>query len=234
MKKNFKYFGITWFLMFMLFNVITFITPNEIMGITRFDKPIFWIGYAFICVLLVAELVVFALACKSDDANKTFLNISYLKLSYIFNITSFFAGLIFMVIPVIPTIIGVIVCLLILALQIVSFMKIHAAIENVSAVSEKVETSTSMMRNLVAEAEVIVKLSTNNEIKDETTKVYEALRYSDYVSSLGLSNIEMEIFQSLKTLKYLVTESKVEEVKKCAQNILHLVEERKVKCKNSK
>ena len=57
MKKNFKYFGITWIVGFILFNAITFLIPNEVFGVTRFDKGVFWIAYALITLSFIAQLM---------------------------------------------------------------------------------------------------------------------------------------------------------------------------------
>jgi hypothetical protein len=57
MKKNFKYFGITWIVGFIIFNAITFLIPNEMFGVTRFDKGVFWIAYGLITLSFIATLI---------------------------------------------------------------------------------------------------------------------------------------------------------------------------------
>ena len=58
MKKNFKYFGVTWIVGFVLFNAVTFLIPNELFGVTRFDKGVFWIAYALITLSFIAQIIV--------------------------------------------------------------------------------------------------------------------------------------------------------------------------------
>ena len=66
MKKNFKYFSITWIVGFVLFNAITFIIPNEVFGVTRFDKGVFWIAYALITLSFIAQLITAYKFVKDD------------------------------------------------------------------------------------------------------------------------------------------------------------------------
>ena len=47
MKSKFKMYVIVWAAVVVLFNVIVFITPNEVAGMSKFGGA-FWVGYAFI------------------------------------------------------------------------------------------------------------------------------------------------------------------------------------------
>lgn len=42
MKKTFKFYAIIWVICLALFNVISFVTPDEIAGISKFSGS-FWI-----------------------------------------------------------------------------------------------------------------------------------------------------------------------------------------------
>ena len=113
MKKNFKYFGITWIVGFVLFNAITFLIPNEVFGVTRFDKGVFWIAYALITLSFIAQLITAYQFIKDDSNEKMFLNIPLLRTGYTAIAVSAIVGLVFMIIPVAPAWIGAIVCLLV-------------------------------------------------------------------------------------------------------------------------
>ena len=43
MKKNFKFYAITWAILLALFNILVFLTPNEAAGMTKFGGA-FWSG----------------------------------------------------------------------------------------------------------------------------------------------------------------------------------------------
>ena len=48
MKKNFKYFATVWVVGVIIFNAITFLIPDKVFDVTRFDKSVFWIAYSLV------------------------------------------------------------------------------------------------------------------------------------------------------------------------------------------
>ena len=54
MKKSLKFYAIVWALCLAVFNVITFVTPNEIGGVSKFCGS-FWGGYIFITVAFIGQ-----------------------------------------------------------------------------------------------------------------------------------------------------------------------------------
>ena len=231
MKKNFKYFGITWIVGFVLFNAITFLIPNKVLGITRFDKPIFWITYALIILSFIAQLITAYKFIKDDDKGKTFLHIPLLRTGYLAVVVSLVVGVVFMVLPVLPAWIGAIVCLLVAGYFIIACVKASAVANVVADIDTKVKTKTSFIRMAIVDAENIMARATTSEIKVETKKVYEALRYSDPMSTVELGDIEREIDNGLKELKQAVVSNDTEKVKNVVINLLLSIKERNSKCK---
>ena len=76
--------------------------------------------------------------------------------------------------------------------------------------------------------------ATTTEIKAETKKVYEALRYSDYVSTPELIKIEVHIEDHLAQLKIAVENEDLEMVQTETNELLLLIKERNSKCKATK
>ena len=231
MKKNFKYFGIVWIVTFILFNAVTFIVPAEIAGINRFEKPVFWISYALICVAFLSQLVSAYVVCNKNRAEKVFLHIPLLKIGYMAVGTSLVVGAVFMIIPVIPTWIGAIVCLLVAGVFIILAVRAIATANIVVAVGAKVARKTEFMRTAVVDAENIMARATTPEIKAETKKVYEALCYSDYMSCAELTKIEIHIEDHIEQLKIAVTNEDLEMVQAEVKELLLLIKERNSKCK---
>ena len=233
MKKNFKYFALIWFASLVIFNAVTFLVPAEIAGIKRYDQPTFWIAYAFITVALIGQLVSALVVCVKSNLEKVFLNIPLLKLGYSALAVSVVVGLVFMVVPVIAPWIGALVCIIIMALYIIACVKATAA-NIVSEKTESIKAQTSYIKMAVVDAENIMAMATTTEIKAETTKVYEALRYSDYVSTPELIKIEVHIEDHLKQLKVAVESEDLEMVQTEANELLILIKERNSKCKATK
>lgn len=231
MKKVFKYFWITWLVGFILFNAITFLIPNEVFGVTRFDKPVFWVAYACITLALVSQLLTAAKFVKENSKEKMFLNVPLLTTGYTAVILSLVVGVVFMIFPVLPTWLGAIVCLLVAGYFVIACVNTGAAANAVEQVGQKVEEKTQFMELAVAEATNIMARATTEEIKVEMKKVCEALRYSDYMSNSALEDLESAIDEQLKALKSAVVDSNVEEVKRIAKELLITIQERNVKCK---
>lgn len=231
MKKNFKYFGITWIVGFILFNAITFLIPNEVFGVTRFDKGVFWIAYALITLSFIAQLITAYKFIKDDSNEKMFLNIPLLRTGYAAIIVSIIVGMVFMIFPVLPAWIGAIVCLLIAGYFVIACVKASAVANIVSDIDAKVKTKTEYMRMASVEAENILDRATTNEIKSEVKKVYEALKYSDPMSNPALADIEQEIDNGLKELKKAVTCNDSVTVLSIVADLLLNVKERNSKCK---
>ena len=234
MKKNFKYFAIIWFVALAVFNVVTFVVPAEIAGVNRFQQPVFWIAYAFILVALIGQLLSAWIVCAKDKLDKVFLNLPLLNIGYIAVAVSFVVGLVFMLVPVIPTWIGAVVCVILLALFIIACVMATSAANIVAEKEERIKEKTSFIKSTLVDAENIMEIATNLEIKAEIKKVYEALRYSDYVSTPELIKIEVHIEDHVKQLKIAVENEDLEMVQTEASELLLLIKERNSKCKVSK
>ncbi len=231
MKKKFKYFGITWTVGFVLFNAITFLIPNEVFGVTRFDKGVFWIAYALITLSFIAQLLTAYIFIKDDSKEKMFLNIPLLRTGYTAIIVSVIVGLIFMIFPVLPAWIGAIVCLFVAGYFVIACVNASTASNVVAEIDEKIKTKTIFTRMAIVEAENIFARATTAEIKAETKKVYEALRYSDPMSNPVLDDIEQEIDKGLKELKQAVIGGDNVQTANTVTELLLLIKERNSKCK---
>ena len=231
MKKNFKNFSIIWVVGLVFFNAITFLIPNEVFGVTRFDKATFWVAYVFITISFIAELITAYKFIKDDSKEKMFLNIPLLKTGYLAFIVSIIVGFVFMALPVLPAWLGAIVCLGVACYFIIACVKASTAINAVTEIDVKIKTQTAFIRMAIVDAENIMARATTAEIKAETKKVYEALRYSDPMSNDLLNDVEQEIGNLLKEFKKAVTGSDNDNAIKIASELLLLIKERNSKCK---
>lgn len=231
MKKNFKYFALIWVVCFVLFNAITFLVPNEAFGITRFDKPIFWLAYALIAAAFAMQLVTAYMFAKNNEKEKMFLKVPVLKIGYSAVVMSLVVGLAFMIFPVLPAWIGAIVCLLVAGYFIIACVRASAAATVVSDVGEKVKQKTSFLRSATVEAENITARAATPEIKANAKKVYEALRFSDPMSAPELESLEREISDGLNGLKQAVLSGDNKTVLSVSESLLLTIKERNGKCK---
>ena len=66
MKKTFNYYSICWLISLVVFNVIAFVTPNDIAGVSKFTGT-FWSGYIFITLTFIGQLGCAYKAFQADN-----------------------------------------------------------------------------------------------------------------------------------------------------------------------
>lgn len=233
MKKGFKYYAVVWAILFAIFNLVCFVTPNEVEGMSKFGGA-FWAGYVGITLAFIGQIVCAYFAFQASSKEKFFLNIPLIRISYITLVLTVIFGAICMLIPNLPNWFGIIICFAILALGAISVIKAKAAAEVVEAVGEKVKAKTAFIKTLIVDAESLIASAKTDEIKADCKKVYEALRYSDPVSSEALFEIEREIESKLALLKQAVKDNNASAVSEYANEIVVLADNRNKKCRMMK
>lgn len=229
MKKVFKFYSAVWAILLALFNVISFVSVGW-AGIEKYT-PSFWIGYIFIIVAFIGQIICTYFALKDNDIKKTFYNVSLISTSYTGLILSFVFGGLCMIISPLPYWVGIILCAIVLAFNIIAVVKASAVIDIVGEIDNKVETKTFFIKSLTVDAESLIARAKNETIKAECKKVYEAVRYSDPMSNDALASIESEITITFAKLYEAVVSEDSEKVVTIADEIIILLGDRNKKCK---
>ena len=229
MKKNFKLYIVAWALLLALFNLITFIVPAA--PDTEKYTTSFWIGYGFITIMLIGQLVCAAMAFNQDDSKKVFYNITLVQSSYAGLIVSFIIGILCMMISSLPYWVGVVVCAIVLVLNALAIIKSKVAINEVERIDEKVKTKTFFIKSLTIDAETLMESAKDDTIKAECRKVAEALRYSDPMSSDALASAESAITIKFAHLQSAVQANDKGKVVSTAEELVILINDRNRKCK---
>ena len=229
MKKVFKFYSIIWAVFLALFSVISFVSVGW-AGISKYT-PSFWIGYVFITLSFVGQIVCAYFALKDDDIKKTFYNISLISTSYTGLILSFVFGGLCMIISPLPYWVGIILCTIILGFNVIAVVKATAAIDIVSSIDEKVKENTLFIKSLTVDAEGLISRAKSENIKAECKKVYEAVRYSDPMSSAALASIESDITIKFSKFSEAVISEDSETVVTLADEIIILLGDRNKKCR---
>ena len=229
MKKGFKLYSAIWAILLALFNIISFVSVGW-TGISKYT-PSFWIGYTFITLSFIGQIVCAYFALKDNDIKKMFYNVSLISTSYTGLILSFIFGGLCMVISYVPYWAGIILCAIVLAFNIITIIKASAAVDIVSEIDDKISTKTFFIKSLTVDAERLISRAKNENIKAECKKVYEAVRYSDPMSSDALASIESEITIKFSRFSEAVTAEDLETVVKLADEIIILLGDRNKKYK---
>lgn len=229
MKKRVHLYIVAWTALLVLFNVIAFVFG----GLEEQEKytPSFWIGYVFITVMFIGQLICSYMAFKADSAKKLFYNISLIRTSYIGLIVSFVVGGLCMLISPLPYWVGVIVCAIVLVANVLSVIKATAAIDEIERVDTKVKTQTFFIKSLTVDAETLMAKAKSDSVKAECKKVYEAIRYSDPMSNDALSSVESQITVKFAALSEAVERDESDTVTKEANEVVILVGDRNKKCR---
>lgn len=230
MKKYFKYYGICWAIALMVFNVITFVVANETIGLTSVGSS-FWIGYAFITIAFIGNLICSFLFFKEENKSKMFLNIPIIQLAYSALIGSLIVGAVAMAVPQIPYWIGVIVDVLVLAFYVIAIVKAKAAVDIVHDIEQKVKVQTFFIKVLTVDADSLMARAKSDEMKAETKKVYEAIRYSDPMSNDALASIENQIQNEFNAFADAVKNNDIDLAKSSSNELVILINDRNKKCK---
>ncbi|MCR4594888.1 MAG: hypothetical protein K5761_07510 [Clostridiales bacterium] len=224
MKNGSKIFAIVWAIVFASFNLIFFLIPHKYSFST-------WISYAFIVVAFLGELGCGTYLFKQNKAGGIFLRVSTLHITYIGTVAMLIVGTIFSRLPDPFAYIGGIVCFLILAFTAVAVIKASVAADIVENIDQKVREKTLFVKSLTVDADSVMARSKSDAVKAEAKRVYEAVRYSDPMSSDALAGVESQITLKFDSFAQSVDDDDYELAKANADELIILINDRNKKCK---
>ena len=230
MRKTFRFYAIIWAICLALFNVLAFVTPNEIAGTSKYDGA-FWVGYIFITLAFIGHLACSYVAFKAENLKKLFYNIPLISISYIGLVVMLAVGGLTMAIPNLPNWIGVVVCLLVLGFTAISVIKATVAAELVSDIDTKIATETAFIKTITTDAQNLISRANAPMLKEQCKKVYEALRYSDPMSNVALADVERRIKEELNVLTDAVLADDLDATESSVKELITLIAERNNTCK---
>lgn len=229
MKKGIKFYLPCWAIVLIVFNVITFAVPITV-NVNKFT-PSFWIGYAFITLMFIAQLACSIVFFKQDSKEKRFLNIPVISLSYTALLVSIIVGAVAMAVPFIPYWVGIILDVLIVAFYAIAIISSKATADAIENIDNKVKTQTFFIKSLTVDAENLLPRAKSDETKIIAKKVYEAIRYSDPMSNEALSSVESQITIKFNEFSNAVIEDNKTLAETLGNELIILVNDRNKKCK---
>lgn len=232
MEKGIKFYAPCWAIALAAFNVVTFAVPITV-NVNKFT-PSFWIGYAFITLMFIAQLVCSILFFKQDSKEKKFLNIPVISLSYTALLVSIIVGAVAMAVPFVPYWVGIIIDVLIVAFYAIAIIASKAAADTIENIDNKVKTQTFFIKSLTIDAESLLSRAKSDETKAIAKKVYEVIRYSDPMSNETLSSVESQITIKFNEFSNAVIEDNKSLAESIGNELIILVNDRNKKCRLSK
>jgi len=232
MKKGIKFYAPCWAIVLIVFNVITFSVPITV-NVNKFT-PSFWIGYAFIFLMFIAQLACSILFFKQDSKEKKFLNVPVISLSYMALFVSIIVGAVAMAVPFIPYWVGIILDVLIVAFYAIAIISSKAAADTIENIDKKVKAQTFFIKSLTVDAESLLPRAKSDETKAIAKKVYEAIRYSGPMSNEALSPVESQITIKFNEFSNALIEDNKPLAESIGNELIILVNDRNKKCRLSK
>ncbi len=229
MNRQFKLYLVLWTVFFVLFNILVLVGAGGLISDAKIIG-VFWIGYLFVNLSFCGQLLCSYLALKTDNLTKTFYRLPILMTSCCGLIVSVIVGTICMLSSGISVWIGIVVCVAVLAFNVVSVVKAQTAAQLVEETDNRIKDQNSLIKSLTAEVQAILHTPESTELQREIEKVYEALRYSDPVSHTALSALESQIAEKTASFTEAVLQNEYNTAKACADEITALLKIRNAKC----
>ena len=229
MNRNFKFYTAIWAVLLVLYNAVIFLIRPILPQFTVAYDARFWIAWVITIAAFGCNLFCARIAFRENNLKKIFLRVPLVRMSYTCLILMFVFGGVLMLIPNCPAWISAVVCIVIFLLQVISIIKAAWAAETIEATEEKVQARTSFIRAITVDAENLIGRAKTDNAKADCKKVYEALRYSDPMSSESLAGIESEISRSFEAFS-----AKIKAGEACsdlADELVNLIGDRNRKCK---
>lgn len=223
MKKTFSSYVLCWGICFALFQLIAFIAPNE-FGTN------FWIGWLFISAAFCGQLYCARLTFQAQNAQKLFYSLPLTTVSLLGLGAMLLLGGLTMAVSAIPYWIGVILCAAVLAVTAVALIGTGEAAKAVETRDRQVQENTVFIRLLTSDAKALTERISDPTQRLSAQKVYEALRYSDPVSSDALVPYETQINLKFKEFEGAALAGE-EWAENLARELLLLIKDRNDKCK---
>lgn len=231
-NRYFKYYGLSWLLGLILFNVLAFVIPHTVGGtFNRLHQPAFWVGYVLLLVTLIGQLICSYLFLRDQNKEKIFLRLAVLRAGYTALGASIVIGTVFMLVPVFPAWLGSVVAVIALCGYAWYGLRAGAAVEAVSDVGARASARTEFIHTMTAEAQALIAYAHTPALRSAAERVYEALRYSVPASNDVAGDIESDIFDAFTTFSEELKADNAEPAMTASRCLLTLIEERNAKCK---
>ena len=228
-SKGFVTYLIGWGIGIAALSVVYFLLPEELTG--RYDSH-FWGSWIAVVVYLAVQafLTGRAIFCEKD---KRFFQVPFLYVSCVC-MALMVAAVVYTTLYRAPVWVFLILGTIILAANIILGMTAKGAGAYIQQVGAQTKSQRSFMEGAAAMMQILEGRMLEGAGKKALSGLYEAIRYSDYMSAPGLETIEGEIGTLLGTLTSAVEAGDEAKVCELAEKMKQLVKDRSIMCKAMK
>lgn len=229
MNKKMKSLVAVFAIILVVFCVLYLVIPFAKTGV-------YWLEYAFSIIAVCAAYRISWYSLKNDGLKSKVYGFPILNIGLAYMAVQLFLAFVFAIIEHfsdIPIWIPAVVSILILAISAIGFMGADNARDIIVEQESRDEIAVKAMKTFRLDAQYIVDLCSDTELKKSLEKLAEQFKYSDPVSSDELSDVEENLQREVKTLAALVnTDSELARQK--IDEISGLLADRNRRCKEMK
>ena len=225
MKNNKILLAAAFGILFVVYNIIIFITATDTSGS-------FWVSYAFTVIAFIVQIIslTFFFWEKNKDRS-AFNSLPFVIVSVFYFIVQLIAGSIFMLLTPVGIKALIIVQIVILsAYLIVAILTLIG--KNIIETSENKTEDKIMFIDLLENDVITLKGKTQNPaVIEHLEKLREMIHYSDPISNTSLALIEQKISRKVDNLNDIITTDNIETIGKAINEIQEMLADRNRKCK---
>ena len=215
----------------IVFNVLAFLLPFR-------HSAVFWIGYGFGMIALIAQIAVFALAFyDARTATSRFYGIPIARVGVIYLVCQLVVSFLAMVIggiesfPAWPIIL---ISILLFAAAVLGTIATDTARDEIERQDAVLKQNVRSMRALQSLGAQLAAQSKGTACGEELRKLSEALRYSDPVSSAATEESENELNALLTEIQRAILDGDHASASALCKNASAVLTERNRVCKLNK
>lgn len=202
-KRTGTMFGLIYLIAFVLFNLIVFLAIP-----VRGD--LFWLSYIFMTLAFLVQMGSLFFAFQSLDVESAFFGIPLASLSLYYFFAAIFAGAVFMLFPMAPFALALIVQAVILGVYaIVAILSVMGR-DAAQDANDHVKEHVTALRTIQVDVDMLCAAAQDPGLKAALKKLCDTVRYSDPMSTPAVADVENEIRQAVSELRILCENDQTE------------------------
>ena len=215
----------------LVFSVLAFLLPFK-------HTAIFWIGYGFGMVALIAQVAIFALAFyDARTAASRFYGIPVARVGFIYLLSQIAVSFLAMALSGVEAIHAwpfILLSVLLFAAAVLGTIATDSTRDEIERQDAELKQNVQMMRELQSLGAQIAGQSKDLANKDELRRLCDQLRYSDPVSNSATAEAENELFTLMNEIQRAVLDGDNNSVSELCRNATSILTERNRICKLNK
>lgn len=230
MKKGSIFYSVIWLLTVMLYHVIV---VTSLVVMQKFDWNVL-IAYLTVMFCFIGQLACALVTLLTKSGAKQLYHIPVVIVDYIGLLVLLVIGSICMFVGGLPMWVCLLLCLLPLILSVIITVVAKAAASTVGDVDTQIKEQTDFIKGLTSNAEAVMMRAGTPAVKANAKKVYEAVRYSDPMSTEALAPIESAIRTRFSSFASAVATGDEAAVEALASELTVMIADRNRQCQRLK